>query len=68
MRLYEEHRAAGTLPTNIRFLFYELVMRNELVTHDETWRIASDGLMQIDHILAQIGFPKSQSRTLKATS
>ena len=28
----------------------------ELVTHDETWRIAADGLTQIDQILARIAF------------
>jgi hypothetical protein len=28
MYLYEEHRAAGTLPTSVRFLFYELVSRS----------------------------------------
>ena len=40
----------------------------ELVTHDETWRIAADGLTQIDHILARIAFAEPQSRTVKATS
>jgi hypothetical protein len=27
MDLIEEHRNDGTLPTSVRFLFYELVMR-----------------------------------------
>jgi hypothetical protein len=41
---------------------------NELLTRDETWRIASDGLTQIDQILARIAFLEPQSRTVKATS
>jgi hypothetical protein len=47
---------------------FENARRDELVTHDETWRIASDGLPQIDQILARIAFAAPQGWVEKATS